>query len=172
MGFVEVQFRAKRYDSGGIDRVVARVVVMLYVIDIAGWADFRVLVDVFDVIPQVGEIGERTQVALEMAVVDGVEADESGEQGDVGFGEVVSAKIASFAEKFVVFCQGIKKLGDGFIVGALLGGEACAVYAVVDWLVDIIENLFDVFELRIGCKVDFVFCERVELLVEHAHDLA
>ena len=79
---------AKRDDTGWIDVVVGDVVVPLDVVEVHGLGDAVGLIEVFEVVEEVRVINDPPEVALEMAVVDGVEAYEGDEQAPIGFDEL------------------------------------------------------------------------------------
>ena len=63
-------------DTGRIDVVVGDVVMPLDVVEVHGAGDAVGLVEVFEVAEEVRVVDDPPKVALEMAVVDGVEAHE------------------------------------------------------------------------------------------------
>jgi hypothetical protein len=73
---------------------VAAVVVVLDVAEIDGLGDARVLVELAGVGPEVPIVDEPPEVALEVADIDGIEADQRREQPPVGLGERVAGQIA------------------------------------------------------------------------------
>ena len=72
----EVNDGSARYYAGGIDLAMRHIVVALDVVEIDSLGDARRLVQVAGVGPQVGVVDQATLVALEVANVNGVEADE------------------------------------------------------------------------------------------------
>ena len=75
-------------DTGRIDVVVGDVVMPLDMVEVHGVGDAVGLIEVFEVAEEVGVVNDPPEVALEMAVVDGVEAYEGDEQAPVGFDEL------------------------------------------------------------------------------------
>ena len=75
-------------DAGWIDVVVGDVVMPLDVVEIYGVDDAVGLIEVFEVAEEVRVVDDPPEVALEMAVVDGVEAHEGDEQAPIGFDEL------------------------------------------------------------------------------------
>jgi hypothetical protein len=69
-------------------------VVPLDVVEVDRVAEARRLEQVAGIRPQRGELAELVAVALEVAVVDGVEAHERGEQAHVGLGDRVAHEVA------------------------------------------------------------------------------
>ena len=88
MGGGEILVGAKGDDTGRIDVVVGDVVVALDVVEVDGAGDAVGLIEVFEVIEEVGVVDDSPEVALEMTVVDGVESHERDEQAPVGFDEL------------------------------------------------------------------------------------
>ena len=80
--------RTKGDDTGRIDVVVGDVVVALDVVEVDGVGDAVGLIEVFEVAEEVGIVDDPPEVALEMAMVDGVEAYEGDEQAPIGFDEL------------------------------------------------------------------------------------
>ena len=75
-------------DTGRIDVVVGDVVMPLDVAEVHGVGDAFGLIEVFKVVKEVRVVDDPPEVALEMAVVDDVEAYEGDEQAPVGFDEL------------------------------------------------------------------------------------
>ena len=90
----EVELGAERHDAGRVHLALAAVVVPLDVIDADGLGDARHLIEIAEIIRQVRVVGDAAQVALEVAVIDRVEADQRGEQPPVGFGHPRAGEIA------------------------------------------------------------------------------
>ena len=78
----------KRDDTGRIDVVVGDVVMPLDMVEVHGVGDAVGLIEVFEVAEEVGVVDDPPEVALEMAVVDGIEAHESNEQAPISFDEL------------------------------------------------------------------------------------
>ena len=75
-------------DTGRIDVVVGDVVMPLDVVEVDGVGDAVGLIEVFEVAKEVRVVDDPPKVALEMAVVDSVEAYKGDEQAPVGFNEL------------------------------------------------------------------------------------
>ena len=75
-------------DTGRIDIVVGDVVVPLDVVEVHGVGDPVGLIEVFEIAEEIGVVDNPSEVAFEMAVVDGVEAYEGDEQAPIGFDEL------------------------------------------------------------------------------------
>jgi hypothetical protein len=88
------QIRPEGDDAGRVDAGVHLVVVPLDVVEVDGVTEPRRLVEVAGVRPQDLILRQLPAVALEVAVIDGVEADQRGEQPDVRLGDRVADQIA------------------------------------------------------------------------------
>ncbi|MNI60263.1 hypothetical protein D3C73_1154610 [compost metagenome] len=66
-----------------------------------------------------------------MAVVHRVEADQRGEQADVGFGQVFAGQVAIGTQQFFQVIEFREQTIERFFVSLLRSGEACAVHTVV-----------------------------------------
>ena len=75
-------------DPGRIDVVMGDVVVPLDVVKVHGVGDAVGLIEVFEVAEEVRIVDDSPNVALEMTMVDVVEAHEGDEQAPVGFDEL------------------------------------------------------------------------------------
>jgi hypothetical protein len=111
---------------------VAAVVVVLDVVEVDGLGDARVLVQLARVGPQVRVVDEPPEVALEVADIDRIEADQGGEQPPVGLGEPVAEQIALADRRCLQPVERLEQRQHRFLVGLLGGGEAGLVDAVVD----------------------------------------
>ncbi len=72
------------------------VVVALDVIEIDGVGDAGLLIQIHQVTLQVRIIDDAADVALEMAVIDGVEPNECAEETPVGFDDAIVEQVAAF----------------------------------------------------------------------------
>ena len=88
MGSGEILVGTKGDDSSRIDVVVSDVVVPLDVVEVHGVGDAVGLIEVFQVAEEVWVIDDSPEVALEMAMIDGVEAHKGDEQAPIGFDEL------------------------------------------------------------------------------------
>src|SRR5690606_2053220 len=86
----EVDLGTDRNDAGRVDRGMAGVVVPLDMLQVDRIRNARHLVELAGVGPEVGEVHQALEVALEVADVDGVETHQGGEQPPVGFGNAVT----------------------------------------------------------------------------------
>ena len=75
-------------DTGRIDVIVGDVVMPLDVIEVYGVGDTVGLIEIFEVAEEVRVVDDSPEVALEMAVVDGIEAHEGDEQAPISFDEL------------------------------------------------------------------------------------
>ena len=75
-------------DTGGIDIVVGDVVMPFDMVEVHGIGDAVGLIEIFEIAEEVGIVGDPPDVALEMSVIDGVEAYEGDEQAPISFDEL------------------------------------------------------------------------------------
>lgn len=67
-------------------------VVMLFnMVEIAGFFHSRLLVNRFEIVPQIGKVPNVAEVAFKVPVIDRVEAQEGGKHANVGFCEPIAA---------------------------------------------------------------------------------
>ena len=111
--------------------------------EVGGVAEAGGLEEVACVGPQHGQLAELVPVALEVPVVDGVEADQRREQPDVGLGDRVADEVALVGEPVRQPVQGSEQLLVGAVVRLLGTGEPALVDAVVDVGVDALVHLVD-----------------------------
>jgi hypothetical protein len=90
----EIQFGADRHDAGRVHLAVTRIIVGLDVIQVHRLGDARHLIQLAHIVRQVGIVFDAADVAFEVAVINGIEADERGEQAPVGFGQCRADEIA------------------------------------------------------------------------------
>ena len=92
------QVRTARDDAARVDGPVHLVVVPLDVVEVDRVAEPRRLEQVPRVRPQHRQLGQLLPVALEVAVVDGVEPDQRGEQPDIRLGDRVTQEVPPVRE--------------------------------------------------------------------------
>ena len=81
----EVHDRADRHDSRRIDVVVRDVIVPLDLIEIDRFGDAVDLIEIAQIAVEVRIVGDAAKIALEVTVVNGIEAHERHEESPVGF---------------------------------------------------------------------------------------
>ncbi len=133
--------RAGGDDLRGIDVGVDDVVVLLDLVEVDLVAEARRLEEVAGVAPEVRHLGELVAVALEVAVVDHVEAHERGEEPDVGLGDRLAHQEAAVGEALLEPVHRGPEPVVGVLVGFLRPGEAASVDAVVDLGEDALHDL-------------------------------
>lgn len=119
----------------------------LDVVEIGGGAETRDLIEVTGISPQVLELGEPLPIAVEGAVVSGVEAHQRHPQAHVGIGDVVTQQEAAGGEPLLNTVQGREEFLIGLLVGLLGAGEATAVDAIVDRGEDMLVEGIDLLAL-------------------------
>ena len=75
----KIELRPQRHDAGWIHVALAAVIVPLDVVHVDGRGDAALLIEIAQVIREIGVVDDAAQIAFEVAVVDRVEADERGE---------------------------------------------------------------------------------------------
>src|SRR5215204_3239375 len=168
----EIEDRTLRHDAGRVDALVAPIVMLLYVVHVHRLRHTRLLIEISQISPQVRIVHDAPQVALEVSMVNGVEAHQGGKQAPVGLRHAVAAQVAPPSENILPIIQRIEDVGYGIVVHLLLGGEAGAIDAVVDGLVDSVNGLVDLVTQVFGEESGISGGKLFELRVEHAHDLA
>src|SRR5882757_5833767 len=139
---------------GRVHPNLASVVVTLDVYEIDRLIDAGNLIDVLQPAPDVGKVPEVADVALEMRIVDEVEAHRGREQPDVGLREAWPQQKASVSEARFDAPQRLEELPHRITIGGFLRREARPIHAVVDGAVDI--RVHDIY-LRceiIGIEID------------------
>ena len=91
---VQILNRPYRHDPGRVHRVVAGIIMPLGVVEIAGVGNPRPLVKITHVSRQVGVVGDAPDIALEMTMIDEVEAQQGGQQAPVRLGRRVTGQEA------------------------------------------------------------------------------
>ncbi len=145
------QVRSHRDDPRRVDRPVHPVVVLLDLDEVDGVPESRCLEQVPCVGPQHRHLAQLGPVALEVAVVDGIEPGQRGEQADVRLGDRVAHQIAPVRQPLAQPVQPLEQPPVGRLVRALRGREAGLVDAVVDVLVNERRDLVDL--LPVPCRV-------------------
>ena len=168
---LQVQDRALGHDAGRIDHVVALVVVALDVPEIHRFGDAGHLVELAQETRQVRVVGDAAQVALEVAHVHRVEADERGEQPPVGFGQRVAAGVAGFRQAFFQPVESSEQWYYRIFIGLLGRRETGLVHAIVDVVVDAAVDLVDFRAPQFRVVVAGRRADAVEGAVEHADDV-
>src|SRR5258706_9288886 len=110
-------------------------------------------------------------VALEVRIVDEVEAYGGGEQTQVGFGEPRTYEETAVGEVRVDALQRLEELPHGVVIGGLLRREARPVHAVVHRAVDlVVDGVYLRGEVG-GIEIDRRISPFVELPVQHPDDV-
>src|SRR6476660_2627999 len=91
----EVLYRPERDDPGGIDVVVRDVIMSFDMVEVDRVGDAVDLVEISQVTEQVGIVDNASKVTLEMAVVDGIEADQCHKEPPVRLGDLRAEEIAA-----------------------------------------------------------------------------
>src|SRR4051812_16230552 len=100
-------------------------------------------IQILRVAEEVGEVDQPRAVAAEVRVVDGVEAQQRGEQAPVGLGDGVARQVAPGGQVLLQARERGEHAAVGRLVGLLGAGEAGAVDAVLQLGVDPAVELVD-----------------------------
>ncbi len=147
---------------------MAAVIVPLDVIEIDGVAEAVDRVEPPCVRPQMPQIDQPVAVALEVPVIDRVEADERREEPDVGEREpVADQKTTSVRQTSLQPVERLEQDREGPVVGRLRFREAAAIDAVVHVGVDAGVHRLDLVPQLFGIERRTA----VERLVQHTDDL-
>jgi hypothetical protein len=119
------------------------VVVLLSLLKVDRVAEPRGLEQVPGVGPQHRHLSQLVPVALEVTVVDRVEADQRGPQPDVGLGDRVADQVPPGGQPLGQPVQPGEQGQVGVLVGVLGAGEPAPVNAVVHVPVDAVADLLD-----------------------------
>lgn len=91
VGFVKVNDGSFWHNAIGVYLRLAHIVMTLNMIQIARCFDARILINIFQVIPQIWEIDNALQIAFEMPVIYRIKPQQGCEQTHVSFGELIAA---------------------------------------------------------------------------------
>src|SRR6185437_6603506 len=162
--------RPQRHDAGRIDAPVALVIVMLDVeeVDRAGYS--RPMVKLAQVSAQARVVPDLPQVALEVPEINGIEADQRGEQAPVRLREPVAQEKALALKARLEPVEGLEQGPERLLVSRLGHRESGAINPVVDGSVDAGVDLVD-----LGPKIARIVVARrgagsIEGMIEHADD--
>src|SRR5699024_461575 len=98
---IEVECGTARHDTGGIDGVVAAVVMRLDLLDPHGIGDARLLIEITQIAGEIRVIDNAAKVALEVADIDGIETHQGRKQAPVGFGDPAAREIATLGKSAI-----------------------------------------------------------------------
>ena len=148
VGRAEVNLWAARHNAGRIDAFVTLIIVLFDMGKMARLCHAGYLIQVFDVVPQIGITGDAPEVALEMAVAHEVKSNHCRKETPVGLGQCRDTYEELFGEHDFVVIKGGKHVGNRFIVRFLAAGKARAIDAVVHPVVKILNYGIDLLVQR------------------------
>ena len=172
MRLVPVDDRIDRDQPVGVQVGMAAIVVVGDVVLPDGGGDARHLVKLARPGPEVRIVAQPLAVALEMRVIDRVEAHGAGEHPPVGLGQPVPGQVAVAGQHVVGPCHCLEDGADGLVIGLLPGGEARAIDPVVEVRINAVVHGLDGVAQVLGPVMRVIAGQRVEGAVEHADDLA
>ena len=139
----------------------------LDVIQVHGFGDAGLLIEIEQIAVQIRIIQNAAQIAFEMTVINRVETHQRAKQSPVGFHNARAEKITARRQSFLQFVQRVEHIAARSLVNFLRGSKACAINAVVHFFVNEFgkRGLFggDVFGEKVGAFIS----EFVEGVVEH-----
>ena len=127
---------------------LAAVIVPFDLIHIHRPGDAVLLVEIAQVIGEIGIVDDAAQVAFEVAVIDRVEANQRGEQPPVCLRDVFADEVALAREPPLDLVERAEYRAERLLVGFLRGGEAGPIDAVVHVLVNERVDAVDLFAQR------------------------
>ena len=133
---MKVLHRPRWDDAARVQTHVTGVVVPLDMIEIHGLRDRGPLIEFAHEFHQIGIVGDPAYVALEVHIIDGVEANKGRKQPPIRFGNLRSTEIAARSQQLFELVQRRKDLAYGFLVFFLCRRKAGAVDAVIDVTID------------------------------------
>src|SRR5690606_34599195 len=168
---VQVKFWADRHDTVRVDAVMAAVVVLLDVVEADGFRHARPLVKLASVAPQIGVIDQTPDVAFEMAVVNGIEANQGSEEAPIGLCKLVSNQETLPPKALFQTVQAGEHTTNFFFVYDLFGGEASLVNTVVHGVIDLcIDGVYFRQKLCWGV-IPLLGANVIKCRVQHTDDL-
>lgn len=174
--------RSKRSDTEWVDLLVALSVVELDVLELSSFVESRnIPIELSD--PAVNGREARadiTQIALKVLHIDRVETNDSGEQSNISFGDLITEEIglrgSLLLDKVSLnLVERGEEGGDGLFVGFLRGCKAGLVHAVVDVIIDPFIGGIDLGLQGLREQVhllELLWEEIIELGIEHADNLS
>ena len=167
--FSQIKRRTDGDDSSRINFSVRHVIVALDVIEVHGLCDTRLLIQIHQITLQVWVISDAPQIALEMAVVDGIEANKRAKKSPVRLDNSTWKEIPTFRQALFEFIERCKNSAARNLVGPLAGGKTRAINAVVYIIIQKTRKLrvfgFDLLRKKIDV---FILGELIKYVVEHA----
>jgi hypothetical protein len=109
----EIRFRANRYDAVRIDGLVAGVIVPADVIEVHGLDDAGWLKQIPGVTREIGIVNRPAQITFEMAEINGIEANEGGEETPVGFNGPIAKQVAGPRQAILKLVEHGKDVAHG-----------------------------------------------------------
>src|SRR5690606_13010454 len=171
VGSVQLQPRPRRYYAGGVDGGVAAVIVLLDVLQVESAGHARPLVELPQIPREIGVILDALQVALDVHMVDCIEADQGSEQTPVRLGQGVAQQIPPGCQTLLQLVQGLEQSLEGLLIGLLAGSKSSAVDPIVDPVIDARIERVDLPAQALWIVVTRPGTEVIEGAVEHADDI-
>ena len=93
MRALQVQQRSQGDDASRVDIIVRHVVVPFDVVEIDRLGHARKLIEILEITGEMRVIDDAPEVAFEMTMVDGIEANERDEETPIGFDNLLAEQI-------------------------------------------------------------------------------
>src|SRR5690606_8296664 len=117
--------------------------------------------------PDVRIVDDPAVVALEVAVIDLVEANERGEQADVGFGEPGADKITALRKKLLDPVECVEHARGRLLISGLARSKTRLVDAVVAPVINARVHRIDLGSKRLGIIIAWLRAHFVERVAQH-----
>lgn len=172
MRFLQIKHRTEGNNAGRINLRVRHIIMTLDVIEIDGISDARLLIQIHQITLQIWIVDDTVQVALEMAVIHGVEANKSAKKSPVCFDNAVPKQVSTFGQTLFELVERFKKSAARNLIRPLARSETRPVNAIVYIVVQKIGELrvlgFDGFWEKIDV---LILGELIKYIIEHATDV-
>lgn len=136
VGHEPVNDRSLRHDPRRVELRVGHIVVPLDMVEVDRVPEAWVLIEIAGVSPEDGVVNETAQVAFEMSMVDGIEADQRREQTDIRLRQLPADEVALAGEARLQPVEPGEERVDRLLVSGLGGGKT----GLVDPVVDLVEE--------------------------------
>src|SRR5690554_7400806 len=105
MGSIKSHFRAEGHDAGRVDPRMAVIVVLLDMVKVHRVGYSWLLVEIPQIAVEVVVVLDPAQVALEVPIIDGIEAYQGRKEPPVGLGNLITDQVALRAQPGLQFVQ-------------------------------------------------------------------
>ena len=120
---------------------------------------------------EIGIVRDPADVALEMAVIDRIEADQRGPQPDIRLGEPPADQPLLPLQPLLQRVELGEQRHHRRLIGMLRGRETGLVNSVVDAVVDLLVDRIDLVAMRLRIEIEIVRAAVIEGAAQHAEDI-